>query len=142
MKDLSRVKVELLNNYIEEFHPSLQEIDAFMRGMVWLQDNMEMDEKNDKLNNYIPEMSQFVYLSRDNERLNKALELLQVEKDALKKENRQFLEKMNLDKEERKSIKIEAEYRRLNGLINLLTNELSKLRKDYDKLLTKSLTNS
>lgn len=133
MIDLSKAREELLNDYIEEFEPSQQEIEAFMHGMTWL---MGCITEQHRLNVSVPEKVSDKWRDEEIKKLSETVESLEKENKRLKNELKQIV---LLKHEERLILKRELEYQNKREQLRKLQQELHALRETYELLLNKYL---
>lgn len=131
MIDLSQAREELLNDYIEEFAPSQQEIEAFMHGMTWM---MGCITDKHRLNVAVPEETSNKWRDEEINRLSEKVELLEKENKRLKNELKQI---KLLNHEERLVLKRELQYQSYAEKLSKLRGEFDSLREAYDILLSR-----
>lgn len=123
--DITTIKAQLLDEYYQDFNPTPEETDAFLLGMVRLQDALENVQTSKRLNDYVDSKSIINRLEKRVEELMGVIEKMERKQQSYEKQINNFI---SMDKASRKKLRIES-------MTEYLTNEVRQLRKEKDALI-------
>lgn len=123
--DITTTKAHLLDEYYRDFNPTPEEADAFLLGMVWLQDALENVQTAKRLNDYVDSQSIINRLEKRVEELMGLIERINRKQQSYERQLNNFIA---MDKASRKKLRIES-------MNEYLTNEIKQLRKEKDTLI-------
>lgn len=123
--DITTIKAQLLDEYYQDFNPTPEEADAFLLGMVRLQDALENVQTSKRLNDYVDPQSIINRLGKRIEELIGTIEEMERKQQSYEKRLNNFIA---MDKAGRKKLRIES-------MSEYLTNEVRQLRKEKDALI-------
>lgn len=130
--DYTRLREMLLLEYIQEYGPSEEEIDAYHLGMIHLINEIDTGIL---MNEDIPYMkSDVIRLSNQLEKINNRVDELTIQLDSETQKSRslrlKIKEFLQLTSEERTELRKEEEYKNLNDLITKLRQQKNALKEE------------
>lgn len=134
MNDLSKLREQLLQDYIQDFAPSPQEIDAFMRGATWM---MDCAMSHENLNQYVPEKACLHRQQHEINELQEDLKRLQKENTRLEKD---LTKLTTVTAAERKAFKKENEWKQMKQDMAELQKKIKRLKDEKEKWMNRFLT--